>query len=493
MMMNSRNIIRVGGVLCLMAVQTAIFPASVVRAGPVATVQAGAISNSPFVDVAADYDFKNAIQFLKDKKIVKGYPDQTYKPEVLITRAEFLKMAMKLGGQTTDITKIKSPFNDVAPTDWFYGNVLMANKLGIATGYGNGKFGPYDTMTRVQALKLAFLAMQLSPSIAPKTLKDVSALYDTLPPDVNISSWYVPYVMTARKLFIMSDSDSDGKFYPDEMVDRGMAAEILYRISAVKGAGAGNGNAVPAGPVMFNITSEWNTYTAAGLGISFKMPKIWSVVTDGSRVTVWKKDAAFPLDPDFVTPLTAKIIFKTPTSESSTNAADFFAKVKAQSVAAYPSKELVYANMMIDGRPVMRVKVTADGIENWYMYFSGTKAMTINSQYGISTLTPKLRETLRAIAKSLVVTAAETGGTGNGGLASTDAIASAIQSKILVEKVGKATIDTLGDALIILTDDIGVGTGAVDYYYSEKIQMTLKYERASDTILAVRTGKTTAF
>ena len=70
---------------------------------------------------------------------------------------------------------------------------------------------------------------------------------------------------------------------------------------------------------------------------------------------------------------------------------------------------------------------------------------------------------------------------------------SAVQSKILIEHVGKATIGTLGDALILLTDEIGVGTGPVDYYYSGKIQMTLKYERASDTILAVRSGKMTTF
>ncbi len=437
---------------------------------------------SPFVDVPTDYDFKGAIQFLKDKKVVKGYPDQTYKPDTSVTRAEFLKMAIQLSGRSADVSGMKSPFSDVVPSDWFFNIVLTAHKLELAKGYANGKFGPNDPITRVQALKIAFMTMQLATSVAPKTLKDVSALYDTLPPDVSISHWAIPYVMTARKLFIMTDGDSDGMFRPDDVVNRGMAAEILYRISQVqlaKGAA-------------FNITTEWNTYSAASLGITFKMPKTWDVVTDGSRVTVWKKDTAFPLDPDFVTPMAAKITFKVPVAETSTDAADFFAKVKTQSAAAYPNKELVYANMMIDGRPAMRVKVTSDNLENWYIFFSGNspKSASIYGQYGVSTLTPKLRETMRAIAGTLVYTE----GTGNGAFGVVDEkLRSDIQKNVLIQGSGKTTMNALDDSLILETDEIGVGTGPVDYYYSAKIDMTLKYERASDTILAVRIGKTTNF
>ena len=55
------------------------------------------------------------------------------------------------------------------------------------------------------------------------------------------------------------------------------------------------------------------------------------------------------------------------------------------------------------------------------------------------------------------------------------------------------TLDMLPDKTIISTDTIGVGTGPVDYYYSEGLDYTFKYERFADVILDSREGKTSAF
>lgn len=458
-----------------------VSPAPLAHATPVATV-----TTMPFVDIPLDYDFKDAVQFLKDTKIVKGYPDQTYKPDALVTRAEFLKMALKLSGRTVDPTvlaKMKSPFRDVTSGDWFYTDILTGNKLGVALGYGHGTFGPNDTMTRTQALKLAFLTLQLEPMKASE-LSPVGQIQSPLPPDITPSAWFYPYAMTARKLFIMTDSD-DGNFYPNVGINRGMAAEILFRISQVKT----NGGAA------FDLSREWNVFQAPTLGITFKMPKTWSIATDGGRVTVWKKDSLFPLDHELVTPLTANITFKSPVPETASSAGAFFEKVKSLSSQAYPGKTIEYTQVMIGERPVLHVKLAIEGIENWYVYLAGgvvgqqAMSMSVYGQYGMGSLMPKLKETLRTMVRTLVISPV----TSSQNAAVDEALRGSIQSKILIENVGKSTINSLGDGVILLTDEIGVGTGAVDYYYSAKIQMTLKYERASDTILGVRNGKMTSF
>ena len=49
------------------------------------------------------------------------------------------------------------------------------------------------------------------------------------------------------------------------------------------------------------------------------------------------------------------------------------------------------------------------------------------------------------------------------------------------------------DLKLFETDTIGIGTGPVDYYYSALYDTTLKYERSSDTLLAMKQGKTWAF
>ena len=70
---------------------------------------------------------------------------------------------------------------------------------------------------------------------------------------------------------------------------------------------------------------------------------------------------------------------------------------------------------------------------------------------------------------------------------------SEILSYVLIEGKGMEELSKLPDKLIIETDAIGVGTGPVDYYYSEKLDYTFKYERDSDVILDSRKGQTTAF
>ena len=57
----------------------------------------------------------------------------------------------------------------------------------------------------------------------------------------------------------------------------------------------------------------------------------------------------------------------------------------------------------------------------------------------------------------------------------------------------KQLLNSLPDKVIIETDTIGVGTGPVDYYYSDGVNYTFKYERAADLILDTREGKTSAF
>ncbi len=445
-----------------------------------------AASVSVFVDVPADYEFREAIGFLKDKKIVQGYPDQTYKPEANISRAEFVKIALKLGGRGDQKAGTGAGsgtagavlFLDVHKDDWFFEDVMTAARLGVVQGAGAGKtsaFLPNDKITRVQALKIAFKALQYEPN--------VSHAGDIAPSDVVSGTWYFSQVMSARRLNILTDND-DGLFYPNQIITRGMAAEILFRVQMVRDQ---KGAAV-------DVTRGWASVDTSVDGVIFRIPKSWIAFKDGSRVIVIKKDPRMSADYELVTPLSAKVVVKTATlsagaSGESETSETYFEKMKAMSMQAY-GDGVKFSSITLMGRPALDVMVASRGIENWYVWMPGNGVVSIYGQYGIGSLSLKMRESIRGIVRTLAVKEV---GVGVGPKTVDSKLVSDIQAKVLVEKVGKTTIDSLGDALIIETDDIGVGTGAVDYYFSDKTQLSLKYERASDTILAVRTGKTTAF
>lgn len=448
------------------------------------TSAANAATSSPFVDVPVDYDFREAIGFLKDKKIVQGYPDQTYKPDANVSRAEFVKIALKLGGRT-QMKGATELFKDVHKGDWFFADVMTANSLGVVEGVketGSGKayaFLPNGKITRVQALKIAYKALQYEPKVAYEG--------DILPSDISSQAWFYPLAMSARRLNILTDSD-DGLFYPDRVITRGEAAEILFRVQMVKDQ---RGAAV-------DITRGWidvEKSIPGGVGfdnVTFKVPKTWVAFKDGSRVTIIKKDPRMSLDYELVTPLSAKIVVKTGTLDANVGDSSevYFEKLKTASREAYKNTEVKFNTIVLMGQPALDVMVPSLGVENWYVWMPNRGLVSLYGQYGMGSLSLKMHESLRGIVRSLAV---KNIGTGVGPKIVDEKLVSAIQAKVLVEKVGKATIDSLGDALIVETDEIGVGTGPVDYYFSEKAQLSLKYERASDTILAVRTGKTTAF
>ena len=111
-----------------------------------------------YSDVEEGTYVSEAVTVLSNLDILNGYEDGTFKPETTITRAEMAKIVCEtLGyyGMGSD----KTPFDDVEPKHWAAGYINTAASLGIINGYGNGKFGPEDTVTYEQAVKMVVCAL----------------------------------------------------------------------------------------------------------------------------------------------------------------------------------------------------------------------------------------------------------------------------------------------------------------------------------------------
>lgn len=120
-----------------------------------------------YSDVEEGTYVSEAVTVLSNLDILNGYEDGTFKPEATITRAEMAKIVCEtLGyyGMGSD----KTPFDDVEPKHWAAGYINTAAGLGIINGYGNGKFGPEDTVTYEQAIKMVVCALGYEPMAASK-------------------------------------------------------------------------------------------------------------------------------------------------------------------------------------------------------------------------------------------------------------------------------------------------------------------------------------
>ena len=106
-----------------------------------------------FPDVPYDADYAEAANTLAKIGILRGDETGNFNTDSTITRAEFATMMCRLLGVEDEALLItESGFSDVPQGHWASGYVAKAVELGLFSGYGEGNFGPSDTLLYEQAV-----------------------------------------------------------------------------------------------------------------------------------------------------------------------------------------------------------------------------------------------------------------------------------------------------------------------------------------------------
>ena len=103
-----------------------------------------------YTDVPADAWYNNAVSTLSNAGIIDGYEDGTFKPDGNITRAEFATIAVRFFEATYDGEDL---FSDIAG-HWAQDYINEAANAGIVDGYPDGTFGPQKLITRAEAMTM---------------------------------------------------------------------------------------------------------------------------------------------------------------------------------------------------------------------------------------------------------------------------------------------------------------------------------------------------
>lgn len=160
-----------------------------------------------FSDVSSGDEGSTAIQYVKDRGIVKGYSDLSFRPDATINRAEFTKIIVEAVVGQEPLEHAGSCFSDVESGVWFYPYVCYANRVGWINGYPDGSFGPANMITFVEAAKIVSIAY------------GSSAETDVI--------WYRPYVMElVNKKAAPASVDN-----VSDQLTRAEMAEIIYRLN----------------------------------------------------------------------------------------------------------------------------------------------------------------------------------------------------------------------------------------------------------------------
>ncbi len=111
-----------------------------IASGDFGEVKSKSFRAQVFSDVPNNHKYSEAIKYLKNNKIVNGYPDGSFKPEGTLNRAEAVKILLE--GNNISTFRGETQFPDVLESSWFYKYVTTAADLGIVKGYGPGDFKP---------------------------------------------------------------------------------------------------------------------------------------------------------------------------------------------------------------------------------------------------------------------------------------------------------------------------------------------------------------
>ena len=108
-------------------------------------------SASSFDDVPAGFWAGCDINLLAENKVVAGYPDRTFKPNLPVTRAEIASMAVN-GFNLRGCGCPEKTFKDVPADHWANQAINTAVSNGIMDGYPNDMFKPNKPVSRAEAM-----------------------------------------------------------------------------------------------------------------------------------------------------------------------------------------------------------------------------------------------------------------------------------------------------------------------------------------------------
>jgi N-acetylmuramoyl-L-alanine amidase len=118
-------------------------------------LSAGALAAS-FSDVGSGDWFSPAVNALADAGVVSGYEDGTFRPYETVTRAQFASM---LARAIQPPQVLVEPFEDVYSVDWFFGSVASLYQAGLISGTSPTMFSPNQSIDRQQTCTLLMRAL----------------------------------------------------------------------------------------------------------------------------------------------------------------------------------------------------------------------------------------------------------------------------------------------------------------------------------------------
>ncbi len=185
-------------------------------AGGTVTVAA---NGKTFGDVASNSWYAKAVGFAVSHELFNGVSEDEFAPSKSMTRGMFVTVLNRLAGE--EDFNGKADFTDVSADAWYATGTAWAASKGIVSGYGDGRFGPNDPVTREQ---MAVIMYNFTKAMN-YDIKGNAAL-TKFSDSASVHSWAAEAMQWAAGSGVMS-GNADGTLNPRGTATRAQVATIM--------------------------------------------------------------------------------------------------------------------------------------------------------------------------------------------------------------------------------------------------------------------------
>ena len=177
----------------------------------------------PFTDASTTAWYHDGVHYCIDEGLMEGYGNGLFGPNDTLSRAQLCQILYNMEGQPA-VTG-ESAFTDVADGAWYFDAVTWAASEGIATGYGDGTYGPDDSITREQLAAILYrYASYKGYDVSVGEDTNILSYADAL----DVSEWAIPAMQWACGSGVI-EGVTDSTLVPQGNATRAQAATMLMR------------------------------------------------------------------------------------------------------------------------------------------------------------------------------------------------------------------------------------------------------------------------
>ncbi|NEP57588.1 MAG: hypothetical protein F6K31_11275 [Symploca sp. SIO2G7] len=180
-----------------------------------------------FSDVPEDYWANHFIIILSEQQIIRGFPDQSFKPNQPVTRAELAAIIQNVFDK--DDSKNPIDFEDLPADYWASPAIDKAVKTGFMKGYPGEVFRPDEQVPRVQVLVALISGLEATPSSTPEETLDIYQDKEQIP------KWAIEKIAAATKSGLVVNHPNPESFNPNRPATRAEVAAMIYQALVISG------------------------------------------------------------------------------------------------------------------------------------------------------------------------------------------------------------------------------------------------------------------